>query len=222
MKKLLVIIVVLFIIFIGMFIYQNTPKNNKNVTVEEVNKIETYLQKIYLWKELTGEALTKFEDINEANDLWTWEVVKKNLEEFEVSYQQIEEKAKELFGDNFTKKFPEEGSEFLKYDAEQGIYYATGMGLDQKEDMFLLNKIEKIDNGYKVEIIEYLEDYSNSENEILIQNIQEENISSVTSSLDEAEVDIKQKVKENIDKFSKKIVYLKKDEQENLTVQKVE
>ena len=222
MKKLLVIIVILLIIFIGMFIYQNTQKNNKNVTVEEVNKIETYLQKIYLWKELTGEALPKFEDINEASDLWTWEVVKKNLEEFEVSYQQIEEKAKELFGDNFTRKFPEEGSEFLKYDAEQGIYYATGIGLDQKEDMFLLNKIEKIDNGYKVEIIEYLEDYSNSENEILIQNIQEENISSVTSSLDEAEIDIKQKVKENIDKFSKKIVYLKEDEQENLTVQKVE
>ena len=103
MKKFIVIILILLIIFIGMFAYrQNKIAQNKNaeVTVDEINKIETYLQKIYMWKEITGEALPSFENINNAPDVWIWEVVKKNLEEYELSYEQLEEKKKEIFGND--------------------------------------------------------------------------------------------------------------------------
>ena len=102
MKKLLAIICVLLVIFIGMYIYK-TNANQNNVTVSEVQKIEEYISKIYMWKEVTEEALPKFDDINDAPDLWTWEVVKKNLEEYELDYNQIQEKATEIFGNKFTK-----------------------------------------------------------------------------------------------------------------------
>ena len=51
MKKLVVIIIILLIVFIGMYIYrQNQIETNRNneITVDEINKIETYLQKIYM------------------------------------------------------------------------------------------------------------------------------------------------------------------------------
>ena len=46
MKKLLAIICVLLVIFIGMFIYKNNIKQN-NVNVFEVQEIEVYIYKIY-------------------------------------------------------------------------------------------------------------------------------------------------------------------------------
>ena len=30
-----------------------------------------------MWKEITKEALPTFENINNANELWVWEVIKK-------------------------------------------------------------------------------------------------------------------------------------------------
>ena len=96
MKKLLSIICVLLVIFIGMYMYKKNINQN-NVTVSEVQKVEEYITKIYMWKEVTDEALPKFDNINNAPDLWIWEVVKKNLEEFELEYNQIQEKAIEIF-----------------------------------------------------------------------------------------------------------------------------
>ena len=83
MKKLIVIIVILLMVFIGMYIYKQNEmavSKNNEITVEEINQIETYLQKIYMWREITGEALPVFNNINEAPDIWLWEAVKKNLE----------------------------------------------------------------------------------------------------------------------------------------------
>ena len=163
MKKFIVIILILLIIFIGMFVYrQNKITQNKNteVTVDEINKIETYLQKIYMWKEITGEALPCFDNINNAPDVWIWEVVKKNLEEYELSYEQLEEKKKEIFGDDLKKEFPKEGYEYMEYNSETNKYYAVGTGLDNQEDVFLLDKIEKKESGYIVQIVEFLEYYS--------------------------------------------------------------
>lgn len=214
MKRLIVIIVILATIFVGMIIYKNVAiKASQNISIQEVEEIETYITKIYMWKEITGEALPSFEDINQANDVWIWEVVKKNLEEYELEYEQIESKAKELFGADLTKQFPKEGSEYLTYDEQTDQYYAVGRGLDEQEDCFLLNKIEKTKDGYEVEIIEYLEDYSkfmNEENDIIvIRNLDGEEIGNIKSNEEER---AKELVKANIDKFSKKKLILKKDE----------
>lgn len=217
MKKLVIIIIILLVILIGMIIYRNiTIKANNQINIQDVKKIETYITKIYMWEEITSEAMPTFENINNASDIWLWEVVKKNLENYELTYEEIQNKAKELFGTDFTKEFPKEGTESFTYDEETNKYYATNMGLDQKEDCFLLNNIQKTDNGYEVEIIEYLEDYSQNF-EIIIRNLKNEEIAKIQEEQETSSQDI---VKNNIDKFTKKVVTLKQ-EGDNLYVQKV-
>ena len=91
-----------------------------------------------------------------------------------------------------------------------------------------MDKIEKINNGYEVDIIEYLEDYSqmqilneNTQEEtyIIIKNLQGEVIDKVNSS--ESENKIIEKVKENKEKFSKKKIILNKDKNGNITVKQI-
>ena len=227
MKKMMAIIGILFIIFIGAFIYKkNTNKNDINIS--EVNQIEEYISKIYMWQEVTEEALPKFNNINNAPDLWVWEVVKKDLEQFELAKEDIENKAIELFSRNFTKQFPKEGSEFIKYNEETGLYNTNGMGLDSLEDSFLIKKIKKVKNGFEVEIIEYLEDYEESididgnlldEYNVYVKNLQHEIISTIKSN--EGTEKIIEKVKENQERFSTKKIILKLSEG-NLYVESVE
>lgn len=225
MKKLVVIIIVLLLILIGMVVYKNTAiKSNNQLNVQDIEKIETYITKIYMWKEVTSEALPSFENINEASDIWIWEAVKKNLENYELSYDEIQNKAKELFGADFTKEFPREGNESFSYDLKSNKYFAIGMGLDQEEDCFLLNNIQKTETGYEVEIVEYLEDYSqevedsSTQNyQIVIRNLNNEEIGKIQANEESTTQDI---VKNNIDRFTKKIVTLKQ-EGDNLYVQKV-
>ena len=221
MKKLIVIIIILAIVFVGMIIYKNIAINtSNNISIQEINQIETYITRIYMWKEITQEALPYFEDINQVNDTWMWEVVKKNLEDYEFFYEEIQEKAKDLFGENLTKEFPKEGTEYIIYDEKIDKYYAVGMGLDQLEDCFLLNEIHKTKDGYEVEIVEYLEDYSqtlNEEETIIIRNIDEEEIGKINSTEEEQ---VKEMVKNNLDKLSKKKIVLKVDN-EKLYVKRV-
>lgn len=227
MKKLLAIICVLLVIFIGMYIYK-TNINQNNVTVSEVQKIEEYISKIYMWQEITEEALPKFDNINDAPDLWVWEVVKKDLEEFELDYDQIQNKAIEIFGDNFKKQFPKEGSEYIYYDENYGKYLTTGIGLDTQDDMFYIKKINKTKDGYEVEIVEYLEDYENAmeledENEvydIYIKNLNQETVATIKSN--ESETRAIEVVKENIDKFTTKTVKLVKNSEAKIFVESVE
>lgn len=227
MRKLLAIICVLLVIFVGMYIYKNSI-NQSIVGVSEVEKIEKYISKIYMWKEITEEALPKFDDINNAPDLWVWEVVKKDLENYELSYDEIQEKSIEIFGNNFKKQFPQEGSEYIYYDENLKKYITTGIGLDTQDDMFYIKEIKKTKKGYKVEIIEYLEDYENymdnmeDENEsydIYIKNLNQETIATIKSN--ESETKAIEVVKENLDKFSKKIINLLKDKDGKIFVESV-
>lgn len=226
MKKLVAIICILLVIFIGMYINKSKSTQNR-ITASEVSKIEEYISKIYMWKEVTEEALPKFYNINDAPDLWTWEVVKKNLEDYELSYEEIVQKAKELFGEQFTKQFPKEGTEYIQYDDESGKYLTTGVGLDTLDDSFYIKNINKTKTGYQVEIVEYLEDYENAmgvedENEIYdiyIKNLDGDTIATVKSN--ESETKTIDSVKENTDKFTTKTVNLIKNSDENIYVQSV-
>ena len=227
MKKLVAIICVLLVIFIGMYI-NKTKSSQKMVTASEVEKVEEYISKIYMWKEVTEEALPEFNNINEAPDLWTWEVVKKNLEDYELTYEEIQQKATELFGKQFTKQFPKEGTEYIKYDEQTDKYITSGIGLDSLDDCFLIKNINKNKNEYDVEIVEYLEDYSNSAEvededevyDIYIKNLNQDTIATIKSN--EGETKAIETVKENIDKFTTKTIKLIKDSDGNIYVKQVE
>lgn len=229
MKKLVGIVCILLVIFIEMFMHQKEEIQNV-VTASEVTSIEQYISQIYMWKEVTDEALPVFEDINTAPEKWVWEAVKKNLNNYdEITYEQIQQKAKDLFGEKFTKNFPKEGNESFFYDQAQDLYQATNMELDSDNDAFLLNAIQKTKEGYTVEIVEYIEDYSeelNVETEavdepdiveeaeftIHIKNTQGEEVASVKNT--EGKDKIIEQVKANIEKFSKKTIYLEQQEGE--------
>lgn len=218
MKKMLVIIVILAMILVSMIIYKNIAINkNKSVNVQEVEQIEEYISKIYMWKEITKEALPTFENINNANELWLWEVIKKNLETYETTYEEIQQKGKELFGEKFEKQIPKEGNDSFYYDKESNKYLATEIVLNEEEDSFLLKDIEKEGEKYKVKIIEYIEDYS-EENKVIIRNLQEEEIGRVSTS--DSETKIKEIVKNNKERFSQKNIEIKK-EKDNLVIEKV-
>lgn len=218
MKKMLVIIVILAMILVSMIIYKNIAINkNKSVNVQEVEQIEEYISKIYMWKEITKEALPTFENINNANELWVWEVIKKNLETYETTYEEIQQKGKELFGEKFEKQIPKEGNDSFYYDKESNKYLATEIVLDEEEDSFLLKDIEKEGEKYKVKIIEYIEDYS-EENKVIIRNLKEEEIGRVSTS--DSETKIKEIVKNNKERFSQKNIEIKK-EKDNLVIEKV-
>ena len=227
MKKLVAIICVLLVIFIGMYI-NKSKSSQKMVTASEVEKVEEYISKIYMWKEVTEEALPKFNNINEAPDLWTWEVVKKNLEDYELTYEEIQQKATELFGKQFTKQFPKEGTEYIQYDEQTDKYITSGIGLDSLDDCFLIKNINKNKNEYDVEIVEYLEDYSNSAGvededeiyDIYIKNLNQDTIATIKSN--EGETKSIEIVKENIDKFTTKTIKLIKDSDGNIYVKQVD
>ena len=241
MKRLIAIILVLIIIFIGVCIYKGNSNKNKSVTAEEVDNIQNYISKIYMWKEVTGDALPKFDNINNASDLWVWETVKKNLENSELTYDEIMKKATELFGMQFTKQFPKEGTEYMQYNQELGEYISTGVGLDSLDDSFLIKNITKNKNEYKVEIAEYLVDYSNSvdalnadeaaeESEnteltnysIYIKNLDEQTIATLNSTeISDGDTKIIEVVRDNIDKFTTKTVNLVK-ENNNIYVKSIE
>lgn len=218
MKKMLVIIVILAMILVSMIIYKNIAINkNKSVNVQEVEQIEEYISKIYMWKEITKEALPTFENINNANELWVWEVIKKNLETYETTYEEIQQKGKELFGEKFERQIPKEGNDSFYYDKESNKYLATEIVLDEEEDSFLLKDIEKEGEKYKVKIIEYIEDYS-EENKVIIRNLKEEEIGRLSTT--DSETKIKEIVKNNKERFSQKNIEIKK-EKDNLVIEKV-
>lgn len=219
MKKMFIIITILAVIFVGMIIYKQAVVGTKNkISIEEINKIEEYIKKIYMWEEVTNQALPTFENINQAPDLWVWEVVNQNLENYETTYEEVQKTANNIFGQEFTKAFPQEGSETIKYDEETKMYYTIGMGLDENSDTFLLNDIKKTKGGYIVEIVEYFENYS-EEQSVIIKNLEDEEIGRV--KINDSETKMQEIVKSHLDRFSKKIIYLTEKEG-IILVQKVE
>ncbi|MFR1441927.1 MAG: hypothetical protein ACLURX_05235 [Clostridia bacterium] len=220
MKKMIITIIILAIIFIGMVINRQIEQANE-IKIEEIQLVENYMEKIYGWSEITNQALPEFDNLNEANTKWLWGIVRKNIEEEEITYETINEKVKELYGEELNIKYPKEGMEFIKYNEETNDYIPSEIELDANDDRFYINKITKIKNGYTAEIVEYLVDYTDFDNNnIYLKNLNGEIVEKLTG--EETKQEVTQKVKEKIDKFTKKKATLKKLNDEKVVIQKVE
>ena len=66
MKKMIITIIILAIIFIGMVINRQIEQANE-IKIEEIQLVENYMEKIYGWSEITNQALPEFDNLNEAN-----------------------------------------------------------------------------------------------------------------------------------------------------------
>ena len=117
-------------------------------------------------------------------------------------------KQKKSLEKNSPKNFLKKETAVFHLIKNHGKYEATEVELDQKQDTFLINEITKTKDSYKVEILEYLVDYTN-----------EEVIGTIGNSNNNTE--IQEMVKNHKDRFTKKNVTLKKEDN-NLIVQKVE
>ena len=218
MKKMVIIIIILATIFIGMLINRcSTVRAKDKITINEIEKIEEYIEKIYMWKELTTEALPEFDKIENANKKWEIEVLKKNIGEYEVTKEDIIKKGKELFGNEFEIQEEKVLEKSFDIDKETQKYIATNIELDNKADSFLLKDIKKGKNGYIVEIVEYLQDYCEPE-KVKITNLNGEEIGKISES--QTETEAKEIVKNNETRFNKKKLYIK--EGEKLVIEKVE
>lgn len=220
MKKMIVTIIILLIIFISMVIYKNSLAKAE-VTVEEINSIEDYMDKIYSYKEITGEAMPEFNDLQNADKKWIWGIVRKNIDDYEIENEKIENTINELFGNYLNKEFPKDGTDFITYNEEKQKYITKELTIDAIKDSFYIQKIEKNDNQYLVTIVEYLIDYTDEEGRIVkIKNLEEKEIKQIPEK-QATEETITKVVKENIKEFSKKKVTLEK-EGEQLVIRKVE
>lgn len=78
----------------------------------------------------------------------------------------------------------------------------------------MLNNIEKTEEGYVVEIVEYIENYS-SEESVIIKNLNDEEIGRV--GIDDTETKMQEIVKNHLDRFDKKKVYLKNEQDRKIS-----
>ena len=220
MKKMIVIIIILLIIFISMVVYKNSLAKS-DVTVEEINQIEEYIDKIYSYKEITGVSLPIFEKIQDADEKWIWGIVRKNIDDYEINKTQIENTINNLFGRNLNKEFPNEGTELITYNEEKQKYITKELQIDAIKDSFYIQKIEKDKDTYLVKIVEYVLDYTDeSGKKVVIKNLQDEVIKELNQKQVTEEI-ITDIVKQNINKFSKKQVTIEKED-EKLVIKKVE
>ena len=220
MKKMWIIICILTIVFISMISYRSIKINGKeNISIEEITNIEKYIKQIYAWKEVTKEALPEFENIEKASEEWKYEVIKKNIGEVEISKETIENKGKELFGNEFTINEDKILINYFEHDKEKKLYYALPIELDSEFDTFIIDKIEDYGKYYSVRILEYLEDYG-EEGKVKIRNTNEEEIGRVSE--ESSELEKKQIVKEHKNRFTSKELKIDKNQKIIKSVEKCE
>ena len=129
-----------------MIIVRNTKVQNNesnNVSIEEIEQIEQKISSVYLWREITEEALPTFDNINNANDKWIWEVVKNNLEKIAPSrYKSYKNFVEEAL--KYKEKLSKEGNKkettTKTIDKSQKKIEIAKLGIKKREKSRRFNK----------------------------------------------------------------------------------
>ena len=130
-----------------MVVYKNSLAKAE-LTIDEINKIEEYMDKIYSYKEITGVALPEFDSPQNADEEWFWGIVRKNIDDYEIDNNKVQDTITELFGSNLNKEFQKEGTKFITYNEEKQKYITKELQIDAIKDSFYIQKIDKQDNVY--------------------------------------------------------------------------
>lgn len=144
--------------------------SRQEVTLQEKDNIQEYLNEIYHFFETT---IPEFETINEADESWIWGVSLNRVYDYTkgegISYNELIQSAKELFGDEFNLEPPKENMDFITYDKDTSTYSIAPRGGVMGVLGIVIYSAEKTETGYIVKTVEYFEqiewdDETNTEN----------------------------------------------------------
>lgn len=179
-------------------------EKKEEVSSLEKATIEEYVEKIYKYGEIVN--IPTFENINNADEEWLWVIAFKECENTEmVTKSELVAKAKELFGTSFNKQ-PKEDSIFCAYWNEEMQYYegkAHGL-MAENETRYIIKSVEKDQNRFKVEIVEYVLNVSEIIKGEENAKVQIKNGDTVVATVSENED--KEYVKENSETFTSRIL----------------
>ena len=140
--------------------------NSESANIENVEKVTEENEDVYsyLYRIYTGisTCIPTFADINSTDENWIWECAYKNLVNFDdlipgtvIQKEDIEKSAKQLFGNNFNKEFPENGLEFWLEPQDGGYFYTASSYENEICNDYILVSVNKNENTIIAEIIEY-------------------------------------------------------------------
>lgn len=172
-KIIKVIIILAIIVSLAMVVYSLHKTPGKQNTIEVM--VNDYLGDIYYG---TDTWMPTFNNINSAEEKWIWECAYSNLFKDEkdpgmyVTKEQIEDSAREVFGENLKKEFPTEGLEFW-LEPEEDKYFVARASVEADYYIdYIIDSIEEKDNKVIVEIVEYkYNDIWHEQNELQVFNI---------------------------------------------------
>ena len=181
---LLIVIIILGITAIGM--YKKVSEENKNMlsqNKETANQEEMVKELIDTFYFMGDDIIPpSFKNINSVEEDWLWLAAYHNLFSDEqdpgmyVTKEQVEDSAKEIFGENLYKEFPTEGLEFW-LEPEEGKYFVGRAGLDPDYiNDFEIIDIITADDEVIVEIAEYKYNVLRDDTILKIMNIENNEI----------------------------------------------
>lgn len=176
----------------------------EEVSSLEKATLEGYVEKIYKYGEIVN--IPTFENINNADEEWLWVIAFKECENTEmVTKSELVAKAKELFGTSFNKQ-PKEDSVFgADWNEEMQYYEGKAHGLmAEDETRYIVKSVEKDQNRFKVEIVEYVLNVSEIIKGEENAKVQIKNGDTVVATVSENED--KEYVKENSEMFTSRIL----------------
>ncbi len=145
---------------------------------------EEYIETMCTW---IGKDLPMFKDINEASPEWIWGNVKgmfSFLDKEEIDYDEINDVAKILYGNNFTIEFPKEGGYGLTYNKEMDQYTIDEEYYDGDYLEFAIKDVKEDENQVTLDIVEYrIEEQTNEDGNIdrvVLYDINDNEIKSYT------------------------------------------
>lgn len=194
-------------------------KEEQEISSIEETVLKEYIEKIYRRFEI---SIPEFTDINEAEERWLWGVIYNNCDHGEIWVENstvefvyrsdMIKTAEELFGENLIIEPPitEGNINFFEYSSKDDCYLNIGRGGESIIPRYIIAQIDRKNDIFIVQIVEYLYDNSefpySSEPYKISLNVGESKVVTFDSN---EKFDVEKYVLENKDKFVQKKLTIK-------------
>lgn len=187
--------------------HSETQTDKNELQDEEESEIRAYTSTICTTN--LGNRLPEFSNINDADKPWIYAHITRDDSTFFMTENEIKENLKETFGDELILDVKKDTAEYddismPSFNEENGDYTLPAFGMDNII-CYEVNSIQKSDNVYTVNVIEYNVATDFDTNEQIISTYNKSNDKKRTEifrvSEDESADKIKEEVMKQKDKF---------------------